>query len=349
MVYQDLEKNTLPLASLFIFTYNQENIISKTINSLLEQITTFHYEIIIAEDCSKDDTLNVCIEYFKKYPDIIRVIHNEQNKGIIKNFHESISDYARGKYIACVAGDDWWHVKDKIQKQVDFLEAHQNYDMVFSDTLIYSQSCNKYLKYRPIEDSADFSQLIIKNCIPALTTCYTKKIFDAYVKDVDPVKVNFPGEDYPMWIWVAYHSKIHHIKEPLTTYRLQNETLSHSSSKTKRVQFEIDRLDIKLFFYNHFGIDNPAILHDIYLMFYFLTLNTASEAHDIQIEKDRDTFFKGNKYYLLFFLSISNRLLAKYKVTSRILQFILAAMMKFRIIDLYYKVYRQSHYDKNRK
>lgn len=348
MVYQDLEANINPLASLFIFTYNQEHLVAKTIESLLAQQTNFHFEIIIAEDCSKDKTLETCLQYYESHKNIIRVVGNEKNKGIIRNFHESIANFARGKYIACVAGDDWWHDCNKVQKQVDFLENNPEYGLVFSNTYIFSQNTQRNLPYRPIVDSCSFNQIIIQNCIPALTTCYRKSIFDAYVKDVDPINENFPGEDYPMWIWVAFHSKIHHINEPLSTYRLQSETLSHSTDKNRRVQFEIDRLNIKLFFYHHFHLNDEKILHDIYLMFYFLTLNSASEANNTVIENERSIFFRNNRYRLLSILSALNSKYAKFSKVSVCLRFIMDVMMKFKIIDHYYLVYRKISYDNNR-
>lgn len=342
MIYQD--DNVLvayPLVSIFIFTYNQEKIVSKTIESVLAQDTSYPYEIVIAEDCSKDSTLQVCLNYQKKYPDKIRVIGNEKNKGMIVNFHDAICHYARGKYIAEVAGDDWWHDPFKIQKQVDFLESHTDYGLVFSDTLIYSEQEKKLLDYTPCERPCNFRELIIHNSIPALTTCYRKDLFIKYVDEIDPVAQDFPGEDYPMWIWFSYYTKLFHIKEPLTTYRLQNETLSHSTSKQRRLQFEVDRLNIKMFFYNFFKLKDEGVLHDIYLRFYFLTLNTASEADNREIEKQRIVFFRNNKYYLFLLLAILNQWFASCKPLSSMMRFILKACMKFRLVDHYSRVYNK--------
>lgn len=342
MVCQDeLVLSEQPIISVFIFTYNQEKLVSKTIESVLDQKTSYPYELIIAEDCSKDSTLKVCLDYQKKYPGIIRVVGNKPNKGIIKNFHESISLYARGKYVAAVAGDDWWHDTGKLQKQVDFLENNPEYGMVFSDTLVYSEAKKKLLKYKPSNCPCSFKDLIIQNSISALTTCYRKDLFDRYVQEVDPIKEDFPGEDYPFWIWLSYNTKLYHIKLPLTTYRLQISSLSHSESKDRRLQFEIDRLNIKLFFYNFFNLDNKDILHDIYLRYYFLTLNTASEANNTAIEGERVLFFKKHKYYFLLLLAKLNHCFASNTTMSSFMRFVLDVCMKFRIINHYYKVYNK--------
>ena len=342
MIYQDeLVLREQPIISVFIFTYNQEKLVPITIESVLAQKITYPYELIIAEDCSKDSTLKVCLDYQKKYPGIIRVVGNKPNKGIIKNFHESISFYARGKYVAAVAGDDWWHDTGKLQKQVDFLENNPEYGMVFSDTLVYSEAKKKLLKYKPFNSPCSFKDLIIQNSISALTTCYRKDLFDRYVQEVDPIKEDFPGEDYPFWIWLSYNTKLYHIQLPLTTYRLQISSLSHSESKERRLQFEIDRLNIKLFFYKFFNLDNNDILHDIYLRYYFLTLNTASEANSTAIEAERVLFFKKHKYYFLLLLAKLNQSFASITTLSSLMRFVLDVCMKFRIIDHYYKVYNK--------
>ena len=260
---------------------------------------------------------------------------------MIKNYHETISNYARGKYIAVVAGDDWWHDKFKIQKQVQFLEEHPDYGLVFSDTLVFSHDNGQYLKYKPVVGGYTFDQLIVQNCIPALTACYRKDLFEEYIKEVDPVNVNFPGEDYPMWLWFSHQSKIHRIAEPLTTYRLQKETLSHSNSKQRKVQFEIDRFQIKMFFYNHFKLNNPKILHDIYLVYYFLTLNSASEAEREDIEKARSAFFQANRYVILQIMAILNKNFAHIPIISQNLRFLIKVCMKFRLLNRYFKVYNK--------
>lgn len=337
MVYQDLNLNKQPLATVVIITYNQEKLVSQTIESILSQECSFRFEIIIAEDCSQDHTLDVCLHYYHKHPEIIRVVSNDNNKGLIRNFHETLSDYARGKYILGVAGDDWWHDSRKIQKQVSFLETNPDYGLVYSDTLVFCQETKKYQKYKPSRPRCSFNQLIVYNCIPALTACYRKCLFDQYLEDVNPVIQNFPGEDYPMWIWFAHQSKVFHIDAPLTTYRLQRETLSHSLSKQRILQFEIDRLDIKMFFYRHFNLCDLDILHDIYLVFYFLTLNSASEANRKDIEEEREKFFRENKHFLLLLLSKLNGLFSHIDILSNILKFVLKVCQKFRLLDKSYR------------
>lgn len=119
------EKNR-PLVSVGILTYNHEKYIAEAIESVLRQKVNFKYEIVIAEDCSTDNTRNIVIEYQKKYPDIIRLILQPHNVGMQENSN-ILRRACRGFYRANLEGDDYWAVDDKLQQQVDFLEMHPDF------------------------------------------------------------------------------------------------------------------------------------------------------------------------------------------------------------------------------
>ena len=119
-----------PLLSIVTITYNHEPYIAKTIESVLMQQVTFPIEYIIAEDCSTDNTRKICQTYVEKHPDIIRLITSGSNVGAIENERRAFAA-AKGKFIACCEGDDYWTDPLKLQKQVDFLEAHPNYSACF--------------------------------------------------------------------------------------------------------------------------------------------------------------------------------------------------------------------------
>ena len=108
--------------SVFVITYNQEKYIRQCLDSILIQKCNFDFELIISDDCSKDKTQDVCIEYARKFNSIIKLIHNQKNVGIIKNYFNTIQK-CRGKYIAFCAGDDYWCDIYKLQKQYDYMQS----------------------------------------------------------------------------------------------------------------------------------------------------------------------------------------------------------------------------------
>lgn len=119
-----------PLLSIVTITYNHEPFIAQTIEGVLMQQVNFPIEFIIAEDCSTDGTRAICQQYADQCPELIRLITSESNVGAIANERRAMLA-ARGKYIAFCEGDDYWTDPLKLQKQVDFLEAHPAYSVTF--------------------------------------------------------------------------------------------------------------------------------------------------------------------------------------------------------------------------
>ncbi len=107
---------TQPLVSICIPSYNNEDFIIATLESVLQQ-TYSNFEILITDDCSKDKTVAV----IKKISDPrIRVIENERNLGIGRNWQKALSE-ATGKYVKLLCGDDILY-PECLSRQVAALE-----------------------------------------------------------------------------------------------------------------------------------------------------------------------------------------------------------------------------------
>lgn len=91
--------------SIALTTYNHEEFIAQSLDSILNQKVNFNYEIVIGEDKSKDRTLSIIKTYVSKYPDKIKVLEREGNLGYTKNFDDTMQQ-CRGEYIAIFDGDD---------------------------------------------------------------------------------------------------------------------------------------------------------------------------------------------------------------------------------------------------
>jgi len=138
-------ENSAPFVAVYIITYNHGLYIGQAIDSVLMQQTGFTYRIFIGEDHSPDNTRKICRQYAQKYPDKIELVLHEHNIGATANAQ---SIYRKcfesgAKYVAMLEGDDYWTDPLKLQKQVDFLEAHEDYSLVgtnanelFRDNLI---------------------------------------------------------------------------------------------------------------------------------------------------------------------------------------------------------------------
>ncbi len=121
-----------PLVSVCLITYNHEKYIRQAIDSILMQIVNFQWELIIADDFSKDKTRDIILEYKEKYPDFIKLIFQEKNVGAAQNWIDLITT-PKSKYIAYIEGDDYWTDTLKLQKQFDFLETNKDYVACFTN------------------------------------------------------------------------------------------------------------------------------------------------------------------------------------------------------------------------
>ncbi len=128
-----------PLVNICMITYNHEPFIREAIEGVLMQQTSFPYILVIGEDCSTDNTLEICQEYARTYPEKIQLLTEEQNLGMLPNFKRTL-EACTGKYIALCEGDDYWTDPLKLQRQVEFLEENvmfggtaENASVLFDD------------------------------------------------------------------------------------------------------------------------------------------------------------------------------------------------------------------------
>ena len=108
---------TLPLVSVIIPAFNAEDTIHIALESLLDQ-TWQNLEVIVVDDCSKDNTVDVVKRYAEKHPQI-RLIQNEKNVGAYPTRNNGVSQ-AKGEFITIHDGDDWSH-QQKIELQMNEL------------------------------------------------------------------------------------------------------------------------------------------------------------------------------------------------------------------------------------
>ena len=122
-----------PLLSIHCITYNHAPFIRQALDGFVMQKTNFPFEVIIHDDASTDGTTEIIREYEAKYPDIIKPIYQTENqwsKGVNIN-KEFIFPKIKGQYVALCEGDDYWTDKNKLQKQVDYMDAHPDCSLCF--------------------------------------------------------------------------------------------------------------------------------------------------------------------------------------------------------------------------
>lgn len=128
------------MVSINCITYNHAAYIGQAIESFLNQRTNFEFEILIHDDASTDGTAEIIRSYEARHPDKIKAIYqteNQYSKGVFMNrFNE---ERAQGKYVAICDGDDYWIDPLKLQRQVDYMEAHPDCTLCFHDAYVETE------------------------------------------------------------------------------------------------------------------------------------------------------------------------------------------------------------------
>ncbi len=112
-----------PLISVIVVTYNRSHYIKDALDSIQRQ-TFEDYEIIVVDDGSADCTKEIVAQYEK-----VRYIY--QAHGGISRARNTAVKAAKGKWVATLDSDDLW-IAEKLQKQVDYLQAHPDCRIVFT-------------------------------------------------------------------------------------------------------------------------------------------------------------------------------------------------------------------------
>jgi glycosyltransferase involved in cell wall biosynthesis len=130
-------EGTVPVVSVFSWTYNHAQFIRESIESILMQETTFPVEIIIHDDASNDGTAEIIREYESKHPQLFRnILHAENQMSQDKSVMEPLFTAPHGKFMALTHGDDFWTKAEKLEKQVSFLEQNPGYALSFCNTQV---------------------------------------------------------------------------------------------------------------------------------------------------------------------------------------------------------------------
>ena len=129
--------------SIIMGIYNCESTIRECIDSIINQ-TYENWELIICDDCSRDDTFKIAKEYENKYQSKIKLFKNETNITLAPTLNRCI-EFVTGDYIARQDGDDI-SIRDRLEKQVEFLNNNKEYDLVGTAMLAFDENGEKGIR-----------------------------------------------------------------------------------------------------------------------------------------------------------------------------------------------------------
>ena len=123
--------------SASLLTFNGAAYIKKQLDSMLSQTKKID-EIVICDDGSTDDTIQIIKAYQAQYPNIIHLYQNEKKLGCTKNMEQCLG-LTSGDLVFLADQDDIW-LPNKVERLCTFFETHPNIDAVFSNAELINAS-----------------------------------------------------------------------------------------------------------------------------------------------------------------------------------------------------------------
>lgn len=206
------------LVSIITPSYNSASYIAETIEGILAQTYPF-WELLITDDCSTDNSVEIIEEYTRKDPRIkLQKLEKNGGAGVCRN--KSI-EAARGRYIAFCDSDDVW-MPQKLEKQLAFMEKKKCALTYSSYMLMSEEGCEKGIAV--CRSKLNYHQLKRNNEIGCLTAMYdTEKVGKMYMSSIQK------RQDWGLWLEILAKCKVAYgIKEPLAYYRIRSGSISNN-------------------------------------------------------------------------------------------------------------------------
>lgn len=220
--------------SVVIPAYNASMYLQEAIESILRQ-TFGHYEIIIIDDCSSDNTWDI-IQLFARKDLRIKAYQNEKNLGIAGNRNKGVA-LAKGKYLVWQDADDV-SLPKRIEAQYHFMESHPKVGIVGGYIELFKGQTILGVRKYPSND------LAIRNCIfrysPIAQPAAMVRM--AALRRVGEYNLKYPpAEDIDMTFRIGEHYDLANLQEIVVRYRESDTSATFKHLK----KMEISTLEIR--------------------------------------------------------------------------------------------------------
>ena len=221
-VFEGSQSTELPVISICIATYNHEDYIDETINSVLRQVVSCKYEIIIGDDNSTDKTREILRAYQKRYPEIIRLIFSEENlgkytgNGCLNKIR--LIEAAKGDYFAFLDGDDYWTCDHKLDMQMKILNNNEKYIMCCHDALILNEKNGENFQILGETYQRDISIYDYISGTPCDSSTYIFR--NVNVDLFKPLILNLHAADWALYLTYSQLGDTFHTPDCMSVWRI---------------------------------------------------------------------------------------------------------------------------------
>lgn len=259
-----------PILSVYCLVYNHSSYLREALDGIVEQQTNFAYEAIVHDDASTDDSAAIIFEYAEKYPHIIKPILQKENQfskhdcSIWRTMESAVAESC--KYVALCEGDDYWTDRNKLQIQVDFLESHLDFSMVFHRAMEHWENGEHTDNiFYNVEEREYSGTEIYKEWIVATASVVMRKdIFNSDVYRKAIMNNKFLYTDIIFFLSCAHCGKVRGMSMVSSVYRRSDVgmTIRHQRDFEAQYKLLLHRAEIvKVFGESYKGISEEQIVN----------------------------------------------------------------------------------------
>ena len=227
------------LTSIICAAYNAAPYIADTIQSIIDQ-TDSNWELIIVDDCSSDNTIEIVTRYTQHYSNIL-LIKNQENLGPGITRNKGI-EKAKGRYIAICDSDDVWNPR-KLELQIKFMQSHNNIPISYTSYELMDENGKDLHKSIRVPDAPLSYSDYLKNTIIGFSTSIIDRKFCPEIKMHDMRS----REDTCLWCELLKNGhKAYGINKILVKYRIHQTSVSANKVQAAKQVWQLYRDNLKI-------------------------------------------------------------------------------------------------------
>ncbi|MGM9816658.1 MAG: glycosyltransferase family 2 protein [Lepagella sp.] len=256
--------------SVIVVTYNQEDSIARTLDSILSQRLDAEYEIVIGDDASTDATGDICQDYARRFPDKICYLRRPHNLGVVDNYFDCIRR-ARGNWIADCAGDDVWVDDTKLQSQLDVVREYSDVSMVATDWMCRDSQTGALSRHdnalppRGVEfyppDTLLTDIVTQRRMVHLCTALYSRDLIIDFA-DRHPslcVDREFACEDLQIILAMAHAGRVVILPQVTLHYSIGHDSVSHRNDPDQMFEYARRVVRQSLMLQRHFKVSGEEV------------------------------------------------------------------------------------------
>jgi len=208
--------STTPLVSVIVPAYNQAHLLGRALDSVLMQQVGFPIEVIVSDDCSRDNTVEVARAYRARHPELIRLLRQVPNAGMTRNYFDLFA-HCRGKFTAWLDADDYWTDPQKLALQSETLESDPSISMCLHLVRVVTpEGTVRHTKVPELPGGGyGLADLVRQNIVPSCSAMFRTGLhtqLPEWYFEMAPVT------DWPLWVLAARSGKVWLIDRIMADY-----------------------------------------------------------------------------------------------------------------------------------